>query len=136
MQVAVEAAKLKAVARVVAVGLLSSADIEVLQVLATYARDTVVAVSPAELIPLASSIIDAAASTSTDKDDYEATTTYKSYCMKGNLCFVNTRVGVLYTVSKQIESPVIPGIPGPVGPAGQPGPIGISVFRRRYFNYS
>ena len=100
-----EATKLKTVARVVPIGLLSSSDAVTLRTLATFTGDILIAVNPTELIPLASVIAEAAASKSTGEKDYKATSSYKSYCMQGTLCFVNPSGRLLNAVRDIVESP-------------------------------
>ena len=114
-----EANKLKNVAKVVSIGLLAAADVVTLRTLATFVGETVIASNPTELIPLASGIAQTAKSGSTDGGDYEAASTYKSYCMQGTLCFVNPRGRLLYSALNIIDIVEGPKTNGQsVGPTG------------------
>ena len=112
-QVPDEATKLKSLARVISIGLSSEADPTTLQILATFPGNTIIASNPSDLLPLADLIADATAVLSANDGAYRGTSTYKSYCMKGTLCFVNPRGGVLYAIGNIIESSN--GLPGPAG---------------------
>ena len=120
MQVPNEAAQLKSLARVISIGLSSTADPKTLQILATFPENTIIASKPSDLLPLTGIIADAAVASSSADGAYRGTSTYKSYCMKGTLCFVNPRGGVLYAIGNIIEPPdtQIAGPNGPPGPAG------------------
>ena len=121
LQVTYEAAQLKSLARVISIGLSSTTDPTTLQILATFPGNTVTASKPSDLLPLTGVIADAVTVSSADDGAYRGTSTYKSYCMKGTLCFVNPRGGVLYAIGNIIESPdtQIAGPSGPPGPAGK-----------------